>query len=62
MPPAYFPYGVAYIVKTDALLRERTFYTKRCMAFPIQRYQCYEIDDLYDFLCVEAVMKYVWSV
>jgi CMP-N,N'-diacetyllegionaminic acid synthase len=59
--PAYFPYGVAYIVKTRTLLAERTFYPKRCMAFPIQRYQCYEIDDLYDFLCVEAIMRHEWG-
>jgi CMP-N,N'-diacetyllegionaminic acid synthase len=60
--PAYFPYGVAYIAKTPALLEENTFYTRRCMAFPIRRYQNYEIDDLYDFLCVESVMKQEWRL
>lgn len=57
-PPAYFPYGVAYIVKVDALRRERAFYTERCCHYLIKRYQGYEIDDLHDFLCVEAVMKH----
>jgi CMP-N-acetylneuraminic acid synthetase len=57
-PPAYFPYGVAYIVKTDSLLREKKFYTERCCHYLIKRYQGYEIDDLHDFLCVEAVMKH----
>lgn len=60
--PAFFPYGVAYAAKTDVLLAENTFYTKRCMGFPIQRYQNYEIDDLYDFLCVEAVMRNQWRL
>lgn len=60
--PAFFPYGVAYAAKTDVLLAEATFYTKRCMGFPIQRYQNYEIDDLYDFLCVETVMKNQWDL
>jgi CMP-N,N'-diacetyllegionaminic acid synthase len=60
--PAYFPYGVAYAAKTDVLLVENTFYTKRCMGFPIQRYQNYEIDDLQDFLCVEAVMRHQWEL
>lgn len=55
---AYFPYGVAYIVKTSALFAERTFYPRRTTYKIIQRYQCYEIDDLYDFLAVESVMKY----
>jgi CMP-N,N'-diacetyllegionaminic acid synthase len=60
--PAYFPYGVAYIAKTATLLAENTFYAKRCMAFAIRRYQNYEIDDIYDFLCVEAVMKHEWRL
>lgn len=59
---AYFPYGVAYIVKTRSLLEEKTFYTKRCTYHIIKRYQAYEIDDLYDFLCVEAVMKHEWKL
>lgn len=60
--PAYFPYGVAYIAKTDALLAENTFYTKRCTHFKIKQYQNYEIDDIYGFLCVEAIMKYEWRM
>jgi CMP-N,N'-diacetyllegionaminic acid synthase len=60
--PAFFPYGVAYAAKTDVLLAENTFYTKRCLGFPIKRYQNYEIDDLQDFLCVEAVMKHQWEL
>jgi CMP-N,N'-diacetyllegionaminic acid synthase len=60
--PAYFPFGVAYIAKTAALLEENTFYTRRCMGYPIKRYQNYEIDDLHDLLCVESVMRYEWKV
>ncbi len=60
--PAYFPYGVAYIAKTPALLEENTFYTRRCLGFPIRRYQNYEIDDIYDLLCVESVMKHEWRI
>lgn len=59
---AYFPYGVAYIAKTASLLEENTFYTRRCTAYEIQRYQNYEIDDLYDFLCVERVMRHEWQL
>jgi len=55
--PAYYPYGVAYINKTETLLKEKTFYTKNTTYFKIKRYQNYEIDDLFDFLCVESVMK-----
>lgn len=58
---AYFPYGVAYIVKRDSFLNEKTFYTNRNTFFEIKRYQCYEIDDIYDFLAIENIMKYEWS-
>lgn len=60
--PAFFPYGVAYIAKTGVLLEENTFYTRRCMGFPVRRYQNYEIDDVYDFYCVESVMKHEWRL
>ena len=59
---AYFPYGVAYINKTASLLEEKTFYTERCTYFLIKRYQNYEIDDMYDFLCVENIMKHQWGL
>jgi len=61
-PPAYFPYGVAYIVKVATLLEEKTFYARRCTYHIVNRYQGYEIDDLHDLLCVEAVMKHVWKL
>ncbi|HYA86308.1 MAG TPA: acylneuraminate cytidylyltransferase family protein [Nitrospirota bacterium] len=60
--PAYFPYGVAYIVKTSVLLKEKTFYTSRTTFYKINRYQNYEIDDIYDFLAIENIMKYQWRL
>jgi CMP-N,N'-diacetyllegionaminic acid synthase len=56
--PAWFPYGVAYAVKTEALERFRTFYPPRVLGYTIERWQNYEVDDLCDFLCVEAVMQH----
>ena len=55
---AWFPYGVAYAVKTEALERFRTFYPPRVLGYTIERWQNYEVDDLFDFLCVEAVMQH----
>jgi len=60
--PAFFPYGVAYIAKTKSLMAERTFYTKRCTHYRIKRYQNYEIDDIYDFLAVENIMRHEWDL
>jgi len=59
---AYFPYGVAYIVKTNTLIGEKTFYPLRTTYKIIKRYQCYEIDDIYDFLAIENIMKYEWKI
>ena len=58
LPPVYFPYGVMYLVKTETLRQERTFYPRRTIPYFIERWQNYEIDDLYDFLGVEAIMQY----
>jgi CMP-N,N'-diacetyllegionaminic acid synthase len=60
--PAYFPYGVAYIIKTGVFLKEKTFYSTRNTYYKIKRYQNYEIDDMYDFLSIENIMKYQWGV
>ena len=57
-PAAWFPYGVAYAVKTEALERFRSFYPPRVLGYTIERWQNYEVDDLFDFLCVEAVMQH----
>ena len=58
----YFPYGVAYIAKTTALLHEQTFYTQNCTFYTILPHQCYEVDDLCDFLCIEAMMKHFYPI
>jgi len=60
--PAYFPYGVGYAAKTNILRQQRSFYLGKATWYQIKRYQCYEIDDIYDFLCVEAVMRQEWNI
>jgi CMP-N-acetylneuraminic acid synthetase len=55
---AYFPYGVVYLSKTDALKKHKTFYQERTLPYVIERWQTYEIDDIYDFMCIEAIAKH----
>lgn len=55
LPTTYFPYGVIYAAKTDALVRERTFHVARAAPHFIERWQNYEIDDECDFACVQAI-------
>ena len=60
--PAYFPFGVAYIIKTEVLLAEKTFHAQKSTYFKIKKYQNFEIDDIYGFLSVENVMRHEWSL
>lgn len=54
---ALFPYGVGYLVKTFVFKKEHKIYTSNILPFYIERWQNYEIDDLYDFKCVETIMQ-----
>ncbi len=55
---ALFPYGVGYLVRVDMFRQCRTIYMKCILPYFIQRWQNYEIDDIYDFVCIEAIMKW----
>ena len=57
-PDVYFPYGVIYAVKTAILKSKKTIYTDKSMPYFIERWQNYEIDDEFDFMCVEQILKY----
>lgn len=58
LPKAYFPYGVIYLSKIDALKKYKTFYQKKTLPLFIKRKQNYEIDDMYDLICVEAILNH----
>ena len=53
----YFPYGVVYMSKIKSYLKYETFYQDKTLPYFIKRWQNYEIDDIYDFLCIETIMK-----
>ena len=57
-PPAYFPYGVIYMSKVPVVRQTKTVYSERIIPYMIERWQNYEINDYYDFICVEAILKY----
>ena len=61
-PVFYISYGGVYLVKNDVLLSEKSFYPHRSLGFPLKRYQNYDVDDLYDFIALEAVMKFEWGL
>jgi CMP-N-acetylneuraminic acid synthetase len=57
LPKAYFPYGVIYLSKVETLIKTKSFYQEKTIPYFIERWQNYEIDDICDFFCVEAIMK-----
>jgi CMP-N-acetylneuraminic acid synthetase len=54
----FFPYGVIYLTKTEKLIKHGTFYLENTIPYFIERWQNYEVDDMYDFICIEAVMNH----
>lgn len=54
---ALFPYGVGYLIKVSVFKEKHTIYTSNVIPYYIERWQNYEIDDIYDFKCIEAVMR-----
>lgn len=57
LPKTYFPYGVIYASKVKSLEEALTFYQKRTIPYFIQRWQNYEVDDIYDLICISAILK-----
>lgn len=57
LAPAYFPYGVVYLSSVKFIRRSGQVYGGRLLPMELERWQNYEINDIFDFRCVEAVMK-----
>jgi len=58
-----YPNGVAYAVKVEALLKERTFYPNKTLPYHVDTKQSFEIDDNVDREIVELFSKskeYKW--
>lgn len=53
---ALFPYGVGYLIKTSVFKKEHKIYTSNILPYYVERWQNYEIDDIYDFKCIETIM------
>lgn len=53
----YFPYGVIYLSKVETMKKYGTFYQKRTIPYLIERWQNYEIDDIYDFITMESILR-----
>lgn len=54
----YFFEGSIYISEIDELLKTKTFYHNRTIGYEVPKYKSLEIDDMDDFVMVEAIMKH----
>jgi len=57
LKPIYFFDGSVYVSYEDALWQRRTFYHELTLGYTIEKYKSFEIDEISDFICVEALMK-----
>ena len=53
----YFYEGSLYISYIGTLRRERSFYHETTLGFKIPKWKSFEVDDLVDFIIIEALMK-----
>ena len=54
----YFFEGTIYISKTNVLLDKKTFYHENTIGYEVPKYKSLEIDDMDDFVMVEAIMEH----
>lgn len=58
IPDVYFFEGTIYFSKTDILLNKKTFYHANTIGYEVPKWKSLEIDDIWDFVMVEAIMKH----
>lgn len=54
----YFHEGTIYISDIKVFLEKRTFYHDKTIAYIVPKYKSFELDDIYDFVMIEAIMRY----
>lgn len=54
--PLYSLDGSLYISSVEAIRRERGFCHERTLPYVMPRWKSFEVDDLVDFICIEAIL------
>lgn len=58
LPEAFHLDGSFYVSTISALLERRTFCHDKTLGIETEKSKSYEIDDLLDFVCIEAILKH----
>lgn len=53
----YFLEGSLYISRVEAFYRYKTFYHDRTLGYEMPRWKSMEVDDIFDFIMVQAVVR-----
>ncbi|MBF0547079.1 MAG: acylneuraminate cytidylyltransferase family protein [Candidatus Riflebacteria bacterium] len=57
LPEVFFFEGSLYLSDLEILLQRKSFYHDRTLPFIVPKWKSFEIDDLVDWVCVEAILK-----
>ncbi len=55
---AYFPDGTIYISDINYLKQRKTFYHELTLAYPIERYKHFEVDEEMDLVIMKSLMEF----
>ena len=58
LKPIYALDGSLYLSSVEALYSQKSFCHGKTLGMIFDRYKSFEVDDLVDFLCIEAVLEY----
>ena len=58
----YFFDGTIYISEVKAFFKNQTFYHNRTLAYIVPRWKSIEVDEMFDLICVEAIIKNIEKI
>lgn len=58
LDPVFFPEGTVYASRVKALRKHQSFYQTNTIGYEVPKWKSPEIDDIVDFLHIEAIMKH----
>lgn len=57
LPEIYSIFGGIYISKVNTFKKIKSFYHDKTIPYFLEKWQNYEIDDIWDFICIEAILR-----
>ena len=58
LPDVYYFEGSVYLSSVNAYFQKKVFYHDKTLPYIVPKYKSFEVDDIYDFMIIETLMKY----